>query len=858
MLARLLADAVALGRRHALLMTALALALAALAGGFAARHLGVDTDTDHMFAASLPWRQNEIAFARAFPTLSDPLVVVIDAAIPEEAEATAAALAQTLAADPAHFRAVTRPDALPFFAREGLLFLDRADLGQLLDRIIDAQPFLGQLAADPSARGLFSALALIGMGVAQGEADLTPYLPALQSFHATLAASADGHPAPLSWQRLIGGGKLADLAGRYRFVLVQPVLDHGALAPGKAASDAIRAAAAGLPFVAAGRAHVRLTGEVALDDEEFSSLAQGMLFDTLASLALIALWLALAVRGLRLILPILATLGLGLALTTGFAALAVGTLNLVSLAFAILFVGIAVDFAIQFTVRYREAHHDIPDSGAALAATARAAGGPILIAATATAAGFYAFVPTAFAGVAELGLIAGTGMIIAFLCTILFLPAFLTLARPQGEARAIGFAAGDALERRLDRGRAPLLTGFAALALLGLFLLPHLGFDSDPLHTKNPHGEAMRTLHDLMDDPLTNPTSIDILTPDADAADQLAARLDHLPQVADVLTLDRFVPADQPAKLALIQDAASVLATTLAPRETAPVTADQIRLAIATARSALAPALQKLPQDHPLTRIDADLARLAAAPDAALMAMNGALTRFLPEELARLRIALAAKAVTRADLPPEIIRDWRSPDGRVRVEALATPAGHDSAGLAAFVAAVRAIAPTAGGMAVIIVETSATIITAFTHAVIGALAAIAVILLAALRRPRDAALVLAPLLLSALLTVVGIRLAGMTLNFANIIALPLLLGVGVSFNIYFVMNWREGATRFLGTATARAILFSAATTGTAFGSLALSHHPGTASLGALLLLSLACTLIATLVFEPLMLAITRR
>lgn len=856
MLTRLLAGAVGFGRRHALSMTVLALVLAALAGGFAARHLGVDTDTDHMFAASLPWRQTEIAFARAFPTLSDPLVVVIDAAIPEEADATAAALAQALAADRIHFRVVTRPDALPYFAREGLLFLDKADLGPLLDRIVDAQPFLGQLAADPSARGLFSALALIGMGVTQGEADLTPYLPALESFHRTLAAGVAGHPTPLSWQRLIGGGKLADLAGRYRFVLVQPVLDHGALAPGKAASDAIRDAAAGLPFVAAGRAHVRLTGEVALDDEEFSSLAQGMLFDTLGSLVLITLWLALAVRGLRLILPILATLALGLALTTGFAALAVGTLNLVSLAFAILFVGIAVDFAIQFTVRYREALHEIPAPGAALAATARAAGGPILIAALATAAGFYAFVPTAFAGVAELGLIAGTGMIIAFLCTLLFLPAFLTLARPPGEKQAIGFAAGDALESRLRRNRAPLLVGFAALALLGLFLLPHLGFDSNPLHTKNPHGEAMRTLHDLMDDPQTNPTSIDILTPDADAADRLAAKLDRLPEVADVLTLDRFVPADQPAKLALIADTASVLATTLAPRETAPVTADQIRLAIATARSALAPALAKLPPDHPLARIDGDLAGLATAPDATLLATDVALTRFLPAELARLRTALAAKPVTRADLPPEITRDWRAADGRVRVEALAGPAGHDSAGLAAFVAAVRTIAPEAGGMAVIIIETSATIISAFTHAVIGAIAAIAVILLATLRRPRDAGLVLAPLLLSALLTVVGIRLAGITLNFANIIALPLLLGVGVSFNIYFVMNWRAGATRFLGTATARAILFSAATTATTFGSLALSHHPGTASLGALLLLSLACTLIATLMFEPLMLAIT--
>ena len=105
---------------------------------------------------------------------------------------------------------------------------------------------------------------------------------------------------------------------------------------------------------------------------------------------------------------------------------------------------------------------------------------------------------------------------------------------------------------------------------------------------------------------------------------------------------------------------------------------------------------------------------------------------------------------------------------------------------------------------------------------------------------------MAPLLLSALMTVLVAVLLPLPLNFANIIALPLLLGVGVSFNIYFVMNWRAGADRFLGTATARAILFSALTTGTAFGSLALSRHPGTASMGVLLLLSLGCTLLATL------------
>ncbi|MBE7212521.1 MAG: MMPL family transporter, partial [Gluconacetobacter diazotrophicus] len=147
-------------------------------------------------------------------------------------------------------------------------------------------------------------------------------------------------------------------------------------------------------------------------------------------------------------------------------------------------------------------------------------------------------------------------------------------------------------------------------------------------------------------------------------------------------------------------------------------------------------------------------------------------------------------------------------------------------------------------------ESANTIVQAFAVAAISALAAIAVILLVFLRRLSHMALVLAPLTLSALITVILVVAIPEPLNFANIIALPLLLGVGVSFNIYFVMNWRHGLKTPLSSPTARAVLFSALTTGTAFGSLAASHHPGTASMGRLLLISLFGTLIATMLFEP--------
>ena len=855
MLPRLLVGLADFSRRHALSVVLFSVALAVLSGWVATHGLGVSTDTDLMFSPSLPWRQHAAALNKDFPQFRDLLVAVVDADQPEAADATAAELARRLSEDKAHFLTVRRPDDSPFLRREGLLFLDQKDLGHLMDQTIDAQPFLGQLVADPSARGLFAALSLLGLGVTHGDADLTPYLGPIRSFHQAMADALAGHPRPLSWQKLLGGG-LSDLAGKYRFVLAQPRQDYGSLQPGGAATDAMHAVIGQLEFVKSGAAHVRITGQVALADEEFASVAEGAVEGLIGSVVLISLWLFLAVRSWRLIVPILGTLVLGLSLTLLFATLAVGTLNLVSVGFGVLFVGIAVDFAIQFSVRYRERRFEYADPAEAMQANAYRVGGQILVAAAATAAGFLAFVPTAFSGVAELGLIAGIGMLIAFVCTMGFLPAAITLCRPRGEARLVGFAWAAQLDPVVARRRWPILGVFAVLAVLAAVLAPRLQFDSDPLDTKNPHTEAMRTLRDLISDPVTNPYSIDVLAPNADAARTLEMKLRTVPTVDKVIDLESFVPKEQTAKLAIIADAQSILEATLAPPVSppAPVTPDQVRLAAKTALAQINAALPHLPADHPLVAIAADLRGLQTAPDDLVMTTNAALTRFLPEELDHLRTAMSAQKVTLSDIPPEMARDWRLPDGQLRLQVMPKSLGRHGEGLRDFVNQVSAVAPNAGGSAVTIVATSDTIVGAFRDAALYAIGAIAVILGVALRRVRDALLVLAPLILSALLTLMVATLLPLPLNFANIIALPLLLGVGVSFNIYFVMNWREGRRAILGSATTRAIVFSALTTATAFGSLALSAHPGTASMGELLLISLACTLVASLVFIPALLA----
>jgi hopanoid biosynthesis associated RND transporter like protein HpnN len=851
---RVLAGLVAFSQRRALLVVLLAVLGVGLGGFVAADRLGVSTDTAKMFPETLPWRAHQLAYDRNFPQFTDLIVAVIDARIPEEADATADGLLKSLSADRDHFVEIRRPDASPYFAKEGLMLLDKPQLQTTLDTVIAAQPFLGALNADPTARGIFGALSLIGTGVEQGQGDIGPYLSALTGFHKTMAGALAGTPENLSWAKLLGG-KLGDLSGQYKFVMFRIRPQFGALTPGGAATGAIRAAAAQLEFVKSGDAHVRITGPVALADDEFATVVLGIEWSGLASLALITLWLYLAVRTWRLIVPILLTLGTGLAFTLAFAALAVGTLNLVSVGFGILFVGIAVDFAIQFSVRFREMRTHIPGIAGALIETGHRVGIQILVAAAATAAGFLAFVPTEFRGVAELGLIAGVGMLIAFFCTLFFLPAFITLFRPSGEGAEIGFRWAMPADAALRRHRWPVLSVFGALALLALFLLPKLTFDPDPLHTKNPHTESVRTLYDLIDSPLTNPFTVDVLTPSVDDAVATAKRLSALPLVASTLDVESFVPTDQPAKLALISDAEQLLGPTLeAPAEIAPITADQIRTAAAKALTKIEPALTKVAADHPLAQIAGDLRQIATAPDATLVALDRGLTRFLPMQLAQLRTLLDAQPVTLKDVPADITRDWVLPDGRARVQVLPKAEGRDSAGLRKFAAQILPIAPDAVGAAAIVVQTADTIIGAFKTAALTALGSIAVILLLALRRIIDVVLVMAPLLISALLTVLVAVLAPIPLNFANIIALPLLLGVGVSFNIYFAMNWRAGQNAMLSSPTARAILFSALTTATAFGSLAASGHPGTASMGTLLLISLGCTLVASLVFEPALLA----
>jgi hopanoid biosynthesis associated RND transporter like protein HpnN len=837
-------------RRHAALVVLILAISAAGSAYFAATHLRLDTDVEHMLPADLPWRQHELALDRAFPQNANLIAVVIDGKTPELADRAASLLAARLRREPQLFKYVRRPDGGRFFDQEGLLFLSPDKVRDIVNRLITAQPLIGGLAHDPSLRGLFGVLSTFLKGATKAGVSIDQIAPALAAIDAVVRDVLAGRPASLSWQQRFTGRAPTERDLR-KFVLTQPVLDYTALRPGERATTEIRRLADELRLDPAHGVRVRLTGSVALNDEEFGAVRDSALVSTILSITLVVVILFLALRSLKLVVAIVATVAAGLALTAGFAAAAIGSLNMISVAFAVLFVGLATDFAIQFGIRYRDQRHRLGDFAAALRGTAASIHGALLLAAAATAIGFLAFLPTEYAGISELGLIAGVGMIIGIALTFSLLPALFTLFSPRGEPQPIGFRRAAPLDRLLLRRRRWVIGGALLLAAAGLATMPLLRFDFDPLDLQDQNTEAMRTLVSMMRDPTTSPYAAEVLAPSPAAAQALAKRLSKLPEVDTAVTVTSFIPADQKAKLAQISDLTFLLGPSLTPLSVLPPPSPAEELkAIADCRTALAPYAAKEGQESPAARLARSLREVERRGPALLPALRRALIAPLPDELARMRLLIAAKPVTLESLPSDLRRAWTTPDGRTRVEVFPRGNPRDRTVLRNFVAAIRRVAPDATGSPVTIQESGRTITGAFVEAGIIAVLAITALLLVVLRRPRDVALVLAPLLLSGLLTLAITVAIGMPLNYANIIALPLLLGIGVAFDIYFVMNWRAGQTRHLQSSTARAVIFSALTTASAFGSLALSVQPGMAAMGKLLAISLLATLFCTMLILP--------
>lgn len=830
--------------------------LTAASISIAAVLLSIDTNPANMLDSRLPWRQAEAALEQAFPHSEAGLVLVIESGEPSRTAAAQAALAALLKPQLALFTAVHAAELEPYFQQNGLLYLSTDKLQDFADGVLRAQPFLGALAHDPSLVGV-SGLLEKALLAPQTDFDLVPALTAIAE---VTEAAAAGRATPLDWARLMSTPDGVSPLPR-KFIELLPVLDYGRLQPAAAPVAAIRTAIQKVQAIAkaegANDLRIRLTGRIALEHEEIGMAFSGALLAFGVALVLSAMLLLLALRSLRLVQATVLTLLFGLALTAAFAALAVGKLNLISMAFAVLYVGLGLDYALYLAMRYRELRQQGVPHREAIPQAAADIGGFLFVCAATTSLGFLAFVPTSFTGIAGLGLISSVGMFISLIASLTLLPALLTLRPPSAMPPVREQPWLDALLELPYRHSRRIWQGMAVLLVIAACIAPRAHFDFDTLHLRDPDAESVSAFRDLLADPNIPTLTLSVVVANDLEAAAMAAKLRQLPEVRQVSTLADLVPAAQAEKLAVIDELAFSLGPALTTEDESSVI---IRPEDAAAIDHLEVAMQQAarqwqgPRAAAAARLARALEKLQSGKQSveAVSLLRGNLLNGLSAQTFQLREAMRARAVTAQDLPPWLVARWLSADGRQRVEIAPRAVLDDNANTQAFVKAVRALEPSVGGPPISMIEAGEAVVASFQQAFLYSALAIAALLLILLRSVRDTVLVLLPLAAAGLLTMAASVITATPFNFANVIALPLLLGVGVDYGVYLVQQARRlpAGANLLKTGATRAVLFGALVTMANFGDLMLARHPGMVSMGLLLTVGLGVILVCTLVLLP--------
>jgi hopanoid biosynthesis associated RND transporter like protein HpnN len=397
-----------------------------------------------------------------------------------------------------------------------------------------------------------------------------------------------------------------------------------------------------------------------------------------------------------------------------------------------------------------------------------------------------------------------------------------------------------------------------------LSLAPKVEFDFDPLNLRDPTTEAVATFKDLLRDPDTSPYTIQILERDLEAAQALATRLKALPAVDKAVTLASYVPEDQEQKLEIIANMNLVLAPLVVdsgPHEAPP---PEKTIAMLESFQSQIAELQAKTEDAAfaasLGRLGEALSGLRASADwdrDRLRAIEPLVIGDFPAVLSRLRHLLSAGPVTLEDLPAELRERYLAADGRARIEVFPKADLSDRQALRNFVAAVRSVAPHATGSPVALLEGGDAVIEACLIATSLGLIATGVLMLLVLRSLSFAFMAFVPLVLALILTVGSSVAFSLPFNLANIIALPLLIGLANAYGIYLVMRKRTcgDVVQLFHGSTPVAVLFSALAAIMSFGTLAIARHPGMAHMGILITLSLSYAVVSSIVLLPALMAV---
>jgi hopanoid biosynthesis associated RND transporter like protein HpnN len=830
--------------------------------------LEVDTDSDRLLSPKLRARQTNIALAEAFPDLQNNLVVMIEADAGTDARAAAEDIAEKLRGDPTRFPGVFLPGDAPFYEDFGLYYLDREELEDLAARIEEAGPLLATLADRPELPILIGALThavgsvdgLASLG-ADGERILDHLALAVERFNA-------GESAPIPWEDLLFEDVGPD-PDSPQLLFVRPAGDLAQMEPVQRALDTIRA----MPREIEPRPglRVRVTGDRAVHTEEMSLIAKEVTLSAGASLLLVLLVLLYCLRSLRLVAATLLTLLVGLAWTAGLAGIAVGQLNAITSAFAVLYIALGVDFGIHFALGFLERCGLGEARLPALGTTGRNVGSSLLLCALTTATGFYSFIPTDYSGVADMGIICGTGVLFGFLATLTVYPALIALG--LGEPRSSTASSRQRFEIDLPTfpARRPRVVCIAAaiVTIACSATLFRVRFDTNTQAVRDPRVESVQALEDLIADHERSVWTIDVLTKDLAEARALEPRLEALEGVHHVNTVDSFLPDDQEDRFATFERMRSDLTQPyeLSDDESGEgfdrVTALEIAIEGYGVELDIDADLRGgLGDDAPLVvaaeRLRGALldlhARLGSEVDASdVEALEEDVFGELGSLIDDVLEALPKRTVTLDDLPGDLKRRYLAPDGRARVEVFSASDLGEPGALERFSDLIHAVRPDAGGPAAGTVALARAMTASLRQALATAVVVITLLLLVLWRSVKYTLVTLTPLLIGSVTTAAVSVFADIHFNFANIIVLPLILGIGVDSGIHLVHRHRMGLANgenLLATSTARAVLYSALTTIAGFGTLAFSNHLGIASLGQMLVVGVGLMLLANVIVLP--------
>ncbi|MEM7541297.1 MAG: MMPL family transporter [Pseudomonadota bacterium] len=832
-------------QRFAILIVGLAILLSGVCTNYVISNISINTDTEDMLSPDLAWRQEYAAFKNLFPYFSDTILVVVDAPTADAAYGYANDLVASIRTHGDVFGEVLHPQSMPFFKRNQLLYLDIEELESLSTELSAAQPFLAQLLIKPSLVGIAELIEAATRAKSEGRSFDTARL--FEAINMGITNSLEGEETGISWQALMSGSGSAP--GTRVLFTVQPRLDFSELLPAKKAIETLRDIAATNGMNTGQGATMRLTGSAALSYDELMSVIRGAGQAGILALVLVTLFLWAGLRSFDLLVAVLVTLLCGLTYSAAAAVILVGTLNMISVAFAVLYIGLGVDFALHLALRYRELKA-IDDR--AITQSAVSVGPSLLLCGVTTAIGFFAFIPTEYRGVAELGLISGASMMIGVLTSLLLLPALLSvLPAPRETNRAAP------LETNTGRG-SPILAIAIITALIAGAIATQTSFDHNPIHLNDQNSESVTTFQQLSADRDADLYTLWIAADDEQHATALTEQLAKLEKVGGLTTAASLIPEDQDRKLALIEDLSWALGDELILNNGADPDLATTVDAVSAARRELEKFQGNVGFGETESRLLSTLVSLEQGltsgenPEALLKRTNSVLLKHFPAQIERLNEALLANNFSITELPAALYKRWISPRGTYRIEVVPTDNLDANLALERFVTDVRSVAGNkAIGGPVINIEARNAVVGAFQQAFATALTLIALIVWLSFRNLSLTLIALTPLMIASLLTAATTVLIDLPFNFANIIALPLLLGVGLDSGLHMAHRFRvEPTVDLLRTSTTRAVLFGALTTIASFGNLAISPHAGTASMGVMLSIGLVLVVASTLYFLP--------